>query len=1185
MIKRKIPKTVAPAEALKEFSFTATHGIDVTTAPTIRDCVYDSTNLDLCSDGGMSLRKPLVFSKDLKRALDSLNYAYEIILADYIFNDEYIVIIIKNLNTNHLEMFYAYEYEGEFELEIFQIFDNSKNLIAESTDDVFIGDNVSILNTANSTIITGIEVHLGLFANGKFIDTTTYKMYHHRYFKILDGDNGLEMFYIEPDIPSIESSETISINYNTIANYVYSLRDNYNSQVISVSGILPYVPTTVVYPENVTVRNLTESDKFSTFSTLESGNTYDRYALKAFLNIKENLNEESKYCCTWEKSYDGITWQEVPEFLDAFNTFDLKIKDTSKISEDLEGSADYTRTVKHTFLKSVNSIEDYVRTRPDILILEKLDSATYRFTIRILYDTTLITFTDPVVSKKDVLISNTDGESFDWSVKFKINSTLPIELDDILFETSFNTTYQTKYPDYPTGISELSPEVSKSVSSEKGSEYLTITLNFKNIKLLNNFQMQGIYFDYCLKYKNLIKYKSSDKIAVANKIPTQFSSLTLDTKYWLKSQVEEFNILNSTDVDILIRGDRGEEGPFEYHELYSMIYNYYRDHLLESNLSTVFKFNVQAIDYTITWTADTTALFFERYRKLYPNYIIKHPSNTNYYVITGNIRIYLAGRLIHTFKSGQLIKGVSSTSNDTVITFNMNDYSIYNYDFQDVYTPMSCILAWVQENKNGNLDLDNCLQFIRVPVDLVNSKEWFLEFMCLKNTSQYTGSEVPYFEYDISTSRLTNDLVLFDGVRVLNNTYKTISNFITEDSDNKFLNATNYSIGLSNWTFLKSNTTEILDTKIPNTVSGKKLYYNHRIYTYGKDYKNCIYATDVDSFTTPLFNMIDLNTFSDTYVTTLIPWRNYLIAATENSIFLIQETSSGFTSKLINTYVGIPEKDSKTCKAILNGLVFKSGKCVYSLQPSAYSSDDAILNIVEISKPVANYVLDGNYQNFAIVTEQAYYLMIPGKETLCLKYEFSRKVWTKYVYPIHITKAYVKSIDNIFVYSDDFQEFTFEKDFQTTEKYGDYLSFITNDDGETVPEVTPIQFMLNSGQKTDDLSRTKQFVESKLILATLDDKDLFPMSVDILIDGLEYKQLHFDAATDSAFIRENVDDILTFNTNVGTNSQNIFNVLRQMFIRYSGKGKSIKHIIYGESVFNFKFYVLYYRYKNTHSKQ
>ena len=140
------------------------------------------------------------------------------------------------------------------------------------------------------------------------------------------------------------------------------------------------------------------------------------------------------------------------------------------------------------------------------------------------------------------------------------------------------------------------------------------------------------------------------------------------------------------------------------------------------------------------------------------------------------------------------------------------------------------------------------------------------------------------------------------------------------------------------------------------------------------------------------------------------------------------------------------------------------------------------------------------------------------------------------------------------------------------------------EDGEHVPNVTPIQFMLDSGQKTDDLSRTKQFVESKFILATLNDKDTFPLSIDVLIDGLEYKQLHFDASTDAAFIKESSKDILTFNTNVGSNSQNIFNVMRQMVIRYSGKGKSIKHIIYGKSIFNFKFYVLYYKYKNTHLK-
>ena len=173
------------------------------------------------------------------------------------------------------------------------------------------------------------------------------------------------MMFVEPDIPSISVSDTISINYNTISDYAYSLRDNYKSQAISVSGILPYVKNTSDELSSITVEELTESDKFYTFTTLANAKAYPLYILKAFMNVKEDLKEGSKYCCTWEKSYDGITWQNVPEFVNAFQTFNLNIKDTTKLNETLEDTSEHTRIVKHTF-KSLSEIDPAVKGLPEI---------------------------------------------------------------------------------------------------------------------------------------------------------------------------------------------------------------------------------------------------------------------------------------------------------------------------------------------------------------------------------------------------------------------------------------------------------------------------------------------------------------------------------------------------------------------------------------------------------------------------------------------------------------------------------------------------------------------------------------------------------------------------------------------------------------------------------------------------
>ena len=79
--------------------------------------------------------------------------------------------------------------------------------------------------------------------------------------------------------------------------------------------------------------------------------------------------------------------------------------------------------------------------------------------------------------------------------------------------------------------------------------------------------------------------------------------------------------------------------------------------------------------------------------------------------------------------------------------------------------------------------------------------------------------------------------------------------------------------------------------------------------------------------------------------------------------------------------------------------------------------------------------------------------------------------------------------------------------------------------------------------------------------------------------------IHIDANTDSAFWKNSLNDIGTLTTNFTFNNTDSLNVLRQMFVRYSGKGKTIQHEIQGVSYFNFKIYMLYYRYRTLNIKQ
>jgi hypothetical protein len=134
-------------------------------------------------------------------------------------------------------------------------------------------------------------------------------------------------------------------------------------------------------------------------------------------------------------------------------------------------------------------------------------------------------------------------------------------------------------------------------------------------------------------------------------------------------------------------------------------------------------------------------------------------------------------------------------------------------------------------------------------------------------------------------------------------------------------------------------------------------------------------------------------------------------------------------------------------------------------------------------------------------------------------------------------------------------------------------------------KVSPIAFELDTGQKTDAILTTKQFVESKMVFATLSPNDSFPMQILIHIDGDPHLVTQ-DISTDAPFW-ENSSSGGALNTTIGgvSNESDNFNILRQLVVRYSGKGKSIRHILTGESLYNFKLYETYTRYKLLNVKQ
>lgn len=386
-------------------------------------------------------------------------------------------------------------------------------------------------------------------------------------------------------------------------------------------------------------------------------------------------------------------------------------------------------------------------------------------------------------------------------------------------------------------------------------------------------------------------------------------------------------------------------------------------------------------------------------------------------------------------------------------------------------------------------------------------------------------------------------------------------------------------IGQMEYTPVFKDDFEFFDTEFGNAVFGKKIYHKKAIYSYGYEkFFNNIFVSDIDSFVTPLYNVIDLDAYEASVSTCVVPWRDYLVSATENAIYLHSKVESGFLTKTVNTSVGIPEEDSACCKPVLNGILFKSGPKIYQMYPNVYSGDDSTLNITEISRPVEEYL--ESYESFesdpfAFSTDTEYILMLPrAEDTLCLRYDYTSKLWAVCTYPVVFYNYYIHSLSNIslFGYTSTYSaEFTF--DGTPVALYGDVLP----------DEVRAIAFEWDTGQKTDNISIQKQFVESKLIFSTEDTLEHFPMELTLHVDG-DPHVTRLDLNSDAPFWKEG-ESIGVTNTAFRLSNAATSGVFRQLIVRYSGKGRSVRHILSGKPTSNFRLYETYVRYKTLNVKR
>lgn len=485
-------------------------------------------------------------------------------------------------------------------------------------------------------------------------------------------------------------------------------------------------------------------------------------------------------------------------------------------------------------------------------------------------------------------------------------------------------------------------------------------------------------------------------------------------------------------------------------------------------------------------------------------------------------------------------------------------------------------------------------------------------------TKRFCVNKPAYREYDrvytgpnSSVSRLALGQYLEDicNSAILDQAYeysgKLLSNYDAIAKDIAIAQASRKAVLLSQKVFVPNiadSQTVLMPDNVPDVTSGRTMFYGNQIFTYGiPGHEHEIYISDIDSFITPMYNTLDNPNGHS--VKKIVPWRNYMLIFTEYNVCLAAyDTSTAtYNTKVLTTTVGIPDIDSDTVATMLNSVIFKSHSKVYKLVPNLYSANDSVMNIACISDPIEGLLTDSDKPNFGFATDDSYYLFIPKEShTDMFCYDYEKKTWTRHSYPVCLTGYDYVSVDDImlrskgktFHFDKTLQELGLASDFADIMRYGDILSarfaaILDECDriGYSTAEVTPIEFMLDTGHRSGTYTIEKQFVESKMLLATMSTTDnKFPFAIDIYTDDIRPMKVHMDVTTDSPFWADNPTiDILS--TEFTTEDAKRAGTLRQLFVKYAGRGKSIRHILHGESVSRFKFYAIDVRSKVLPVKQ
>lgn len=1137
MLRRSNQPNSRGQDAAQFKSYNFSRGIRRVENPTAINSGILVKNFDLEDDGSLTLRKPLF----LKTKSPLVNVNLLKVIYSFTTLDKDIIYVTSNgfFSAGNVPILPFY-------------YDKFQNKIYFANTDLEFTD-ISYANFNTSTIIAGVKV--------KPQGETLFK---YRFIR-LTYDPITELPELEVLPPFIPTTNNFTAgDFNLYADVLQSLRDNYLSSLTLVNVIHQYALYQPVGDNIFTVKDLTRGEagieKWRMFGAIAPGTTV---YLKAFVNLKRE--DMHRYYCAWQYTEDGgLTWKTDPQFLAKFNTqstdfkknsivkmkrVDRTLIDVVKENEDNAKEIEYKYTEVEVIPLAMYSDDDPIEIRPDILKITA-DNITRRFVIFVLESTEEnVKYLEDTPAHKNITL---EGKTLIRNYPFKISLVLMLE------DENKNVTYKvcpTKDGSQLQGILNSNQTDfyfdTETQAPGKSVKLYAVLLeaHADNIDWLydtsKNYLPQDTQVNLKLKnikIENLINYEFET-------IPLAFQDASADQVngelYYLNDNSPALDLLGGeySDNSELVIEQNSNLGVYVHQDN--------TDPGSESDLLN--RMPIRNVN------NENNPSYFG------PYYTILNKNKYNFvYLPSTTLNIQTASVKEYALETLNQELGISLETNKTAGATAMANRTVDNFcqkmdtstSDKRIYIQIP-LLSAVGFKFNGKVDIRISVPNVEIHTEAITIKE------------DYQGVENPPEPLNlIALTELEHTVPLDD------------------------LN-------------------DIVESELKPPASAKNIInYNKSIYAYGGEkFENNILVSEPDDMLFAIKNLLDLDSRENVNVSAIVPWRNYLLVATDNAIYLVDKVEGGFVNKAINTFIGASEKDGETFKAILNGTILKSGRKIFSLTPNPASSDDSILNIQEIGAPLTDLIPDSPYKNIGFTTESYYGVFIKVQnpdttiKTYLFKYYYSFKVWVMLEFPIDLLQIHFPSINTLILTDTAGNEYYLDKeriDFFDEFKYGDSLKYtqeqlaefatirrnLTDDntiqifEQEHAEDITPFEYVLDSGEKAIDYLYDKYFLESKFAVATMEStKGYFPVNIEIYMDGIK-TVLKQEVKSSSNFWATEQNVLATLGpSSLVESTSNLANIVKTLTLRHAGKGKTIRHVFSGNSLNYFKFLQVFYKYR------